>query len=474
MLGWNSTRNIIKTIFSTAEINFTSKPIGGVTSKDLDLDFSSMKQSVDLGTEIAQLLVDIKALDDSDLAEWVNNNPELVPPDNVKEIRIKRFKDAFKYMFDGKKFKGIKNGNNCKEIIFEENGKEMYIENLSSGEKQIVFRGGFLLKNADKSNGSIILIDEPELSLHPRWQIKILEFFRRMFNDNDGKAVAQIFISTHSPFILHNDNRKNDKVIVLKKNENGNVDVVSKPKYYLCSTEAVIKDAFQIDSFTKLINTNKDKTLIITEGKTDWKHLKNAYEKLMEKQLIDYINIEFLEYEDTLGDSRLHQLIENLSMISRSNKIICIFDRDIKSTVTAHINGYKKYENGVYSMIIPVPKHRETTQEMSIEHLYIDHDIKRENDGKRLYIGNEFSQISGIHIENNNIFCKKKDKCGETSYKILDSDSFIARVDNENLNIAMSKNVFVNNIVNSSDGFEEIDYSGFIELFKIINEIDKS
>lgn len=38
----------------------------------------------------------------------------------------------------------------------------------------------------------------------------------------------------------------------------------------------------------------------------------------------------------------------------------------------------------------------------------------------------------------------------------------------------MSKNVFVNNIVNSSDGFEEIDYSGFIELFKIINEIDKS
>lgn len=471
IINLDDMKEIMKVVYSTAEINFRSSPIGAVTSKELDIDIKSVKQSPELGTEISQLLVDIKALDDADIADWVNENDGKIPPEEVKEIRIKRFKEAFSYVFDGKRFKGIQNKNSNKEIIFEENGIETSINKLSSGEKQIVFRGGFLLKDSNKAEGAIVLIDEPELSLHPRWQIKILEFFRKIFENTDGKQMSQIFVSTHSPFILHNDSRRNDKVIVMKKNEQGNVVQVDNPKFYSCNTEEVIKEAFEVDTFIESIEKVNEKHLIITEGKTDWKHMKKAYEKLVSLGEIESLDIRFLEYEDTLGDSRLHQLVESVSMLNNENKIICIFDRDIPKTVKEIGDAYKYNKNKVYSMLIPLPKHREKTPEICIEHLYTDQDIKRERDGIRLYVGNEFSNITGVHVNNKNICCVHKNKCGKSSYKIIDSDSKVVNSNNEDINIAMSKNSFTNNIINEVEEFRNIDFIGFKPLFEKISEI---
>lgn len=463
--------DILKVVYSTAEINFSSSPIGTVTTKELDIDIRSLKQSSELGTEIAQLLVDIKVLDDADLSDWVNENPGEVPPEEIKEVRLKRFKRAFSYVFDGKRFKGIKNINGSKEIIFEENGIETSINKLSSGEKQIVFRGGFLLKDSNKAEGAIVLIDEPELSLHPRWQMKILEFFRRIFENIDGKQKSQLFISTHSPFILHNDSRRNDKVIVMKKNEQGDVVLVDNPKFYSCNSEELIKEAFEVNEFIESVRRERAKHLIITEGKTDWKHIKKAYEKLLELKVIKEMDIKFLEYEDSLCDSKLHQLAENISMLNNEKKIICIFDRDVSKTVTELNNDYKYYKNKVYSMLIPIPQYRENISEICIEHLYIDSDIKRERNGRRLYIGNEFSQITGVHRQDKNICCVKKSKCGQGSYKIIDSDSKVVDLSDEKNNIAMSKNDFSDNIINEVDGFKKIDFMGFKLLFEKINNI---
>ncbi|MGU8793729.1 AAA family ATPase [Clostridium perfringens] len=471
IINTSDIKDIMKVVYSTAEINFHSDPIGTVTSKELDIDIRSLKQSSNLGTEISQLLVDIKALDDADLADWVLENPGVVPPEEIKEIRLKRFKRAFSYVFDGKKIKGIKNIAGSKEVIFEENGIETTINELSSGEKQIVFRGGFLLKDSNRAEGAVILIDEPELSLHPRWQMKILEFFRRIFENENGKQKAQLFISTHSPFILHNDSRRSDKVIVMKKNKQGKVVQVDNPKFYYCNTEEAIKEAFEVETFIDSIKKANDKHLIITEGKTDWKHIKKAYEKLLEIGQIKELDIRFLEYDDTLCDSKLHQLAESISMLDNEKKIICIFDRDIPKTVKDLKNDYKYYKNKVYSMLIPVPKHRQNISEICIEHLYIDTDIKRERNGRRIYLGNEFSQVTGMHIKDEGICCVQKNKCGQGSYKIIDSDSKVVNVSDEEKNIAMSKNDFADNIINEVDEFKEINFMGFKPLFEKINEI---
>lgn len=469
-------RNVLRGVYSTAEINFISDNINYVTSKNLDDNINSIRQNSNLATEISQLLVDIKALDDSDLADWVNENPGIVPADSIKEVRIKRFKSAFDYIFEGKKFKGISNVDGKKEIIFEENGVEVPINKLSSGEKQIVFRGGFLLKDSNRAKGAIILIDEPELSLHPKWQMKIADFFRKIFEDDKGNQTSQIIMSTHSPFILHNKNRVSDKVVVLKKDKVGNIIQLDKPKFYYCNNEEIIKDAFDIDSVIESIKKEREKTLIITEGKTDWKHMKKSYEKLLQNGGIEELDIEFLEYEEALGDSRLYQLFEYISMLNNHNKIICIFDRDKPDIVKKVINSRKDYrynKNKVYSMVIPIPKSRESISEICIEHLYLDEDIKREKDGKRIYIGNEFSRKSGIHNEKNEIFCMKKDKCGSDSYKIIDSDCWVASHANENKNIAMSKNEFADNIVFEVEEFKDINFEGFKPLFQVIGEIVK-
>lgn len=136
--------NIFKPIFSDVEINFTPKSISNVTSLNIDEQINSpIRSNNNIATDITQLLIDIDNLDNSDLARWVDNNPGKIPPEEIKRTRIKRFTNAFHSFFPQKRFIGIDNSNGHKSVLFEEFGKRMPIEKLSSGEKQIVFRGGF-------------------------------------------------------------------------------------------------------------------------------------------------------------------------------------------------------------------------------------------------------------------------------------------------------------------------------------------
>jgi len=266
-------QKVSKIIYSSVEINFTPKELKTVTAKDIDEENIGLsKSSSDLATEITQLLIDIQSQDAMDLSSWVTNHQGIAPPVEVQNIRMKRFTKAFHAMFPNKRFKEIINRNNVKKIIFTESGKEMPIEKLSSGEKQIVFRGGFFLKNKESINGALALIDEPEISLHPRWQIDILEYFKSLFKDDNGIQTSQIIVTTHSPFIIHNSNRYNDKVIVLKKDAKGVISVSGNPVFYNWREEELIQEAFYISDI------QKDKITVFVEGETDEQYLNKALE----------------------------------------------------------------------------------------------------------------------------------------------------------------------------------------------------
>lgn len=471
-------KKFLLSVYSTTQVNFNVSSIHSVTAKSLDEDLSySLIQNEGVSTEIAQLLVDIDALDDNETSNWAKEHRGEVIPEELLEVRMKRFKEAFHYMFPSKRLIGIENISGKKEIIFKENDRKMNIDKLSSGEKQIVFRGGFLLKDRN-SNKGIVLIDEPEISLHPSWQMKIGEFFRRLYRDSNNKDTNQIIMTTHSPFIIHNEYRKNDKVLILKKDDYGQVVLDDNGKYYGWKDKEIVEQAFNIDWIIKDAKKhNNNKTVIITEGKTDWMHMKHAYNKLVALGEIEELNIEFLEYQNSLGDSRLYQLYEHISMLNNENKFICIFDRDKKEFVNKVTNGEKNYKynkNNVYSMAIPIPEHRIDTPEICIEHYYLDDDIKREKDGKRIYIGNEFCRKSGIHNEFGDIFCEKKNKCGADSYKIIDEDCFVARRGYEDDNIAMSKNDFADNIIKETDEFSNVNINAFKKIFDVIAEIEST
>lgn len=350
-------RRIIKMIFSDVEINFSPKSIQSVTSKNIDNEnFISERSGANLSTEITQLLIDIQNSDALDFIEWARNNKGDVIDDQKIDIRTRRFTSAFDFMFPTKKYKGIQNVKNYKQVFFEENGKEMIIDDLSSGEKQIVFRGSFLLKDKESAKGSIILIDEPELSLHPNWQLKILNYFKKLFTDSNGIQTSQLFIATHSPFIIHNSNRNADKVIVLQKDEFGKINIPATPKYYGWSTEKIIQSAFNISQFTKI-----DKVIVFVEGETDEKYFRKCFEifdhndKNIEFTWIGRVN-ENGAVENS-GDTALNQartfLLANKDMVTR--KIVLLYDNDTNKPEENYGNllvrvMQKNNDNGIFKI----------------------------------------------------------------------------------------------------------------------------
>ena len=214
---------VFKAIYSEVAVNFNTKEIDNVTAKDIDtLQNNKVRSGRSSASDIKQLLIDINSIDAEELQQWTDANPGMVPPEALRHRRIKRFTDSFNQMFDSKRFKSVENIDGHKDVRFTENSREMSIDTLSSGEKQIVFRGAFLLKDLKKIDGHILLIDEPELSMHPKWEQKILGFFTNLFVEN-GKQKTQIFFATHSEQVVKKalDNMDNNLVVVLSRGIDG-------------------------------------------------------------------------------------------------------------------------------------------------------------------------------------------------------------------------------------------------------------
>lgn len=260
-------------IFSDVDINFKSHDISTVTSLALDNVSGSRKSDSNLPNNIKQLLIDIQAQDDAELSKLYREAKEKGLSTETIQLNEKmpRFTNAFNKMFNDLTYNKIENTNNLKAIIFNKFGESIPIDQLSSGEKQIVYRGCFLLKDKNAIQGATVLIDEPEISLHPLWQGKILDYYKDIFTNDNGIQTSQLFVVTHSPFIIHNNNRKNDKVIVLTRDSKGQIMVLEKPSYYKCNSMEAVEDAFNLNVFKSNFN---DSSIVYLEGRTDEKYFK--------------------------------------------------------------------------------------------------------------------------------------------------------------------------------------------------------
>lgn len=80
------------------------------------------------------------------------------------------------------------------EIFFEQYGETLSPYMLSSGEKQILVI--MLTALVQENRHCVMLMDEPEISLHIEWQQRLVNIIRTL-NPN-----AQIILCTHSPAII--------------------------------------------------------------------------------------------------------------------------------------------------------------------------------------------------------------------------------------------------------------------------------
>lgn len=329
-------------VFSDVDINFNSSPITNVTSLDLDTKSISRKSDTNLTQEIKQLLIDIQATDDAIIAEKVRSlkkENKNVFEDDITKGKMERFENAFNYMFTDLTYGGVQNKNNHKEIIFKRGENEISLDNLSSGEKQIIYRGSFILRDLNALKEAVILIDEPEISMHPEWQKKILDFYKKIFTNSDGSQSSQIIVVTHSPFILHNDLRKDDKVIVLKRDDLGKIQVLEKPEYYSCNTILAIKDAFKYEWYEPTSN------IVYLEGKTDEQYFNKALEVFDIKFNGKFKWIGHLDdrgQEEFTGESSLDKAYSFSVGHPSSKKQIFLYDCDTKKNPTSKGTSYKK------------------------------------------------------------------------------------------------------------------------------------
>ena len=213
-------------VYSKARADFSVKSIKGTTSLEIDNGMYDQDTQEDFSS-LKQLIVDVQTDDNELLRRAHEQSADHQVDYNTLEsqFKISRFRYAFDNFFEAIKYKGVVSENGEKIVQFEKHTRTITIDQLSTGEKQIVYRGIYLLRNVGKLDGATIMIDEPELSMHPKWQQRILTYFKDLFKAADGSQKAQMFFATHSEYVLGEALKDRDRtlVIVLKDN-NGTIE----------------------------------------------------------------------------------------------------------------------------------------------------------------------------------------------------------------------------------------------------------
>ena len=189
-------------------------PVGQTTLGEWELpDYISKIKYIPTGQELNSELETariIKKYVDSFVYER-----ELTSGDAYREINLllNQLFSGFDIQFG---FSGI---NRDHDTFFTNvNGEKFKINELSSGEKQIVNK--ILALYLDNFQNEVILIDEPEESLHPSWQYRIAPLYQKFADDNN----CQIILATHSPQII--SYVKAEQIRLLRNND-GKVQVIN-------------------------------------------------------------------------------------------------------------------------------------------------------------------------------------------------------------------------------------------------------
>lgn len=162
-------------------------------SKELDLPYLI---NISQFKKINELIVEFSEFEIATKNEYSQLNEFL-------DIINSFFSDSAKQLYFDKETSQVKfNILNKRGDVIDENREIKY---LSSGEKQILILLTYIKYN---KNLNVFIIDEPELSLHPKWQSDFLEMVKKIMPKN-----SQLILATHSPEIIA-DNRSSCTILL--------------------------------------------------------------------------------------------------------------------------------------------------------------------------------------------------------------------------------------------------------------------
>ncbi|EPN4497348.1 AAA family ATPase [Yersinia enterocolitica] len=206
--------NLIENMHQLGEMEFLSylKSISKSNRPyyNISFDYSSVRDAIEylygevfLANRNRYLDITIDYSDDY----FIGISDELVSKVKVlSDINILTLHDIILYPNDKKDTYQNYNGE-------YEPGRSLY--DASSGE-QCILLSTLSIASSIKNN-SLILIDEPEISLHPEWQETYIDLLMNIFGNHNG---CHFIIATHSPQII---SRLNDENCYITQTESGEV-----------------------------------------------------------------------------------------------------------------------------------------------------------------------------------------------------------------------------------------------------------
>ena len=187
---------------------------------------------------------------------------------------------------------------NIYEIRLQKEKLPLSLAQASSGEKEIInyLFGIFALKI---TNG-LIIIDEPELHLHPRWQLLLMELFMELIK----KTGNQFIITTHSPVFINVNSVNNLIRIYRSGHESKHVELRNK-------TGKKLKDLLHLINSTNNEKIFFSDLVILVEGVTD----RLVFQKIITLVLAHYKILSVVEVVEINGKGNIKKFREYLKTL---------------------------------------------------------------------------------------------------------------------------------------------------------------
>lgn len=129
----------------------------------------------------------------------------------------KKTEDIIRYIVQKVTHGSLKNDSSGISFVDEKEQVPVELSNLSVGLKVFVIIQT-LLENGSLKKGDLLLIDEPEVNLHPEWQIVLAEILVLL----QKELGIVIYVNSHSPYFI--------RAIEVKLARN---DIATRGKFYL-------------------------------------------------------------------------------------------------------------------------------------------------------------------------------------------------------------------------------------------------
>lgn len=151
--------------------------------------------------------------------------------------RHKQYYDELQIIYKLKQYDLL----NSVSVIFHKQGADVQSDEMSSGE--FAFLSTVLsISAAARDSHTLVLLDEPELSLHPNWQMTIIDNLDRAL----GNQACHLIIATHCHMLVSDLPMNRSFVCQLEKDEQDNLSSASiSESTYGWSAEEVLFKVFK-------------------------------------------------------------------------------------------------------------------------------------------------------------------------------------------------------------------------------------